>query len=102
MFAIMTEISQTMNGLCIMTNMKRFLFDVIGIYIIWICLHYISANLYPYFCTQYTLWGFLIAPFLTVAPHCQAMRWIIYTGGNNIVGMWSVIGTLLMKKLVVG
>jgi hypothetical protein len=30
------------------------------------------------------------------------MRWIIYTGGNNIVGMWSVIGALLMKKLVVG
>ena len=83
-------------------NCKWLFIDILGIYFMWICLHYTASILYVYSCTPVSIYGFLLSPFISTALHCQAMRWIIYTGGNNILGMWSVIGAIVMKKLVIG
>jgi hypothetical protein len=73
---------------------------IFGIYLIWICLHYISAHLYIWYCVPATVVGFIMAPFIAPAPHCQALRWAIYNGGNSMVAMWFLLGTWFMRYLV--
>ena len=72
---------------------------ICGIYFAWIALHYAATHLYVYACTPGTLYGFAIAAFLAPTPHCQALRWLIYTGGNNIGAMWILLGAWCMKYL---
>ena len=76
----------------------HYLSTPIGIYGLWIVLHFITPHLYTYFCTSITPYGFLISPFMAPAPHCTAFRWIIYTGGNMITTMWVVIGGWFIKR----
>ena len=75
--------------------------NVCGMYFVWILLHYLSAHLYIYFCVPATIAGFLLAPFMVPAPHCQALRWAVYNGGNVIIAMWVLIGASFMKWLTV-
>lgn len=78
---------------------KMFL-SIFGLYISWILLHYIASHLYIRLCVQATLMGFILSPFLAPAPHCQALRWAIYNGGNSIVAMWVLVGMWIMKYLM--
>jgi hypothetical protein len=36
-----------------------------------------------------------MAPFLVASPHCIGLRWVITTGGNQIIAMWGAIGIWL-------
>ena len=72
----------------------------ISIYLLWIMLHYISPHLYVHFCVPLNMRGLLMSPFIAPSPHCQALRWTIYNGGNTIITMWIFIGTLVVKKLI--
>jgi hypothetical protein len=66
---------------------------VSGAYLLWILLHYAASHLYVKLCVSNTALGFLLSPFMTVTPHCQGLRWAIYTAANVITNMWIVIGT---------
>ena len=77
---------------------KLFL-SVFGLYISWIVLHYVAAHLYVRLCVQATIMGFILSPFLVPSPHCQALRWAIYNGGNSIIAMWAFIGIWVMNFL---
>lgn len=79
-------------------QVKLFL-SVSGLYISWIVLHYVAAHLYVRVCVQATIMGFILSPFLVPSPHCQALRWAIYNGGNNIIAMWAFIGIWAMNSL---
>ena len=70
-----------------------------GIYVVWIVIHYVPAHMYTYWCVPATFFGFLAAPFLVPAPHCQALRWAIYNGGNSIIAMWFLLGAWFMRLL---
>ena len=65
----------------------------------WIVLHYIAANLYPIYCAEPTLLGFLQSPFATPTPHCQGLRFIISNGGQFINNMWISLGTYACSKM---
>ena len=54
---------------------------------------------YVYWCVPATLTGFIMSAFLVPAPHCYALRWAIYNGGNSIIGMWSLLGAWLICKI---
>jgi len=71
--------------------------SVFGLYIAWIALHYASAHLYIYLCVPATVIGFVMSPFIAPSPHCQALRWAIYNGGNSIIAMWVLLGGWMMK-----
>lgn len=73
--------------------------EVCGIYIFWIVLHYVSANLYAHYCTHLSMFGFIMSAFQTPSPHCIALRWAISTGGNIITQMWCVLGTWICGKI---
>jgi hypothetical protein len=70
-------------------------FRVAQIYLFWISIHYIAAQLYVYMCVPQTIIGFLSSPFLAVTPQCQGMRWIVYMGGDVIQNMWITLGAFL-------
>jgi len=75
-----------------------FIMNVAGIYIGWIFLHMIAANLYPIYCAEWSIWGVIKSAFVAPAPHCQALRWVINNGGTMINQMWIVLGTWICGK----
>jgi hypothetical protein len=81
-------------------GLKKFIFDVAGIYILWIVIHFICANLYPRFCAELSILGFIKSIFVAEAPHCVAMRWVIHNGGNVIHTMWLAIAVWLTGKFL--
>jgi hypothetical protein len=84
-------------------NMKSFfttIYEVAGVFIIWISLHYVAANLYPSYCAETTVAGFIKSIFVAQAPHCIAMRWVIYHGGIAINSMWISIAIWISSKLL--
>jgi len=72
---------------------------VAGLYILWMVLHFVSANLYVYYCAHMSLFGFLMSPVLASAPHCRAIRWVLNSGAQSIDAMWIVLGTWVCSKL---
>ena len=57
-------------------------------YAVVIGLHYSAANLYPRMCTPVTVIGFIMSPFMVIAPHCAGLRWLITFTGTQIQNMW--------------
>jgi hypothetical protein len=73
------------------SNMNR-LSMVSLMYVGWIIVHFMAANLYVKLCTPLTFIGFIMSPFAASSAQCVGLRWIIHTGGNNIMMMWCLIG----------
>jgi hypothetical protein len=61
---------------------------VVFVYFGIVLAHYISSNVYPIWCCNNTLIGFIMTPFMIVAPHCEALRWIIHYTGEQIRNVW--------------
>ena len=80
----------------IINNIK----NILGIYLLWIILHYLGSNLYVKLCTHNSLYGFLLSPFLNNSIHCVGLRWIINQGSISINSMWVVLGTYISSKLI--
>jgi hypothetical protein len=83
-----------------LTDVLNYLTSPVGIFVLWIVLHFITPHLYVYFCTPATVFGFAVSPFVAAAPHCMAFRWVIYNGGTMITTMWMVIGGWFIRKLM--
>jgi hypothetical protein len=80
-------------------SIKHWIFNIGGVFIIWILLHFTAANLYARFCAELSLIGFIKSIFVAEAPHCIAMRWVIYNGGATIHTMWISIGVWFTGKI---
>ena len=72
---------------------------VVGMYLLWILLHYVGSHIYVRLCVPNTIYGFIVSPFLTSAPHCQALRWCIYNGANIINYMWLEFGAWISSNI---
>ena len=68
-------------------------------YLFWILMHYISTNLYTYFCTPLSFVGFLASPFMAVSPHCKGLHWLFNVSVSTIGQMWMIFGIWLSAKL---
>lgn len=78
----------------------KFTSQVAGVYLTWITLHYGAAHLYTKFCAQDTVVGFILSPFMVVAPHCRALRWVVSTASGVIENMWIVFGTWVCANIL--
>lgn len=78
----------------------KFFIKISGVYLLWILLHFAASHMYIKFCVPSSFFGFIISPFMTASPHCQGLRWIIYTGANTINNMWVILGTWLCSYLI--
>jgi hypothetical protein len=74
--------------------------SIILFYFSWIFIHYTCAHLYIYYCTPTNWYGFVLSPFLSITPHCNAFRWVIYEAGNVLYGMWIAIGSWTVAKVL--
>ena len=83
-----------------MNYVLSYLSNPVGIYAMWITLHFIAPHLYVYFCTPATVIGFLTSPFVAPAPHCTAIRWVIINSADMITTMWIVIGGWIIHKII--
>jgi hypothetical protein len=77
----------------------KFFYDIAGFFILWITIHFCAANLYYRFCAEPTFIGYIKSIFVAQTPHCIAMRWVIYNGGNIINSMWLSIALWLTTKV---
>lgn len=80
-------------------SMVNYTFDIAGIFILWIVIHFIAANLYSNFCAELSVVGFIKSIFVAQTPYCVAMRWVIYNGGNTINSMWVSFGLWITTKI---
>jgi len=69
------------------------LFSLVKVYLLIIISHFTCVHLYTFFCTPKTLVGFLMSPFMTQAPHCVGLQWIISYTHKAIQSMWITFGT---------
>ena len=83
----------------IKSSIKEWICNTAGIFMLWVCIHYIAANMYAHFCAELSLLGAIKSVFVTMAPHCVAMRWVIYNGGYVIHTMWVSIGVWIASKI---
>ncbi len=75
-------------------------YEIGGIYLFWIVVHYVSARVYVSYCAPADFHGFVMSPFLASAPHCRATRWAVQNGAETIDNMWLVFATWFCSKLV--
>ena len=80
------------------TIINNHIFRIILLYITCIIAHYLAAHLYVYYCVDLSFIGLLLSPFMTLTPHCQVLRWVIYNGGQSINLMWFLAGNWLINK----
>lgn len=78
----------------------HYLNNYVGMYLLWIVLHFCATKLYHEYCVPSTFVGFLWSPLLVPAPHCKALRWVMLTGANTVDSMWVVVGTWIASKLI--
>jgi hypothetical protein len=62
--------------------------------------HYMAAHLYTRFCTPWTWFGFVTSPFMTMSPHCTALRWCISNGATHINNLWISMGAWASLQLL--
>jgi hypothetical protein len=79
----------------------KFVLSISGIYLLWICLHYVASHLYVKLCVPNTLFGFIMSPFMTATPHCVGLRWIVYNAAHMINNMWVFLGTWVCSTLLI-
>jgi len=59
-------------------------------------IHFIASNIYPSMCCSWTMWGFIMSPFMAVTPHCEGLRWVIHYTGEQIRNTWVWLGGYLV------
>ena len=80
---------------------KHIFIKIGGIYFVWILLHFCASHFYVHYCIPATFTSFLMSPFVTPMPVCRGLRWLIYTGGNNIDSMWIVFAKSMSNLISV-
>lgn len=49
-------------------------YDISGVFILWIGIHYSAANLYPIFCAELTMVGLMKSIFVAQEPHLSLIH----------------------------
>lgn len=76
------------------------IWSISRIYLFWIVVHFVSANLYAYYCAHLSFYGFLTSAFMTATPHCIGLNWMTNWTHNTIRNMWLTLGTWLVTKIM--
>ena len=78
---------------------RRVVPNIVFIYLGVIITHWIASHLYPQLCCGNTFWGFITSPFMILAPHCEALRWIIQFTGDKIRNAWFWLAGYLVSYI---
>ena len=81
-------------------NSLKLLLSVGKVYMFWIVIHYLASHMYPYFCTELSIYGFITSAIYVMTPHCRALAWLKTTSATAIENMWLVLGAWFCAKLM--
>ena len=73
---------------------------VVGVFLRWTVLDYVTPRLYIYFCEPFTISGFLMSPHASAMPHCKALRCLINISADNINAMIVLFGTWVVTIII--
>ena len=76
------------------------IFTSVKIYLAWVTIHYLAAQLYIYACVPATLYGFLFSPMQAVAPQCNMLRWAITYGGSEMNALGVAGASLILQGVL--
>lgn len=65
----------------------------VGMYFVWIILHYVSAHLYKMHCAPSGIWGFLLSPLMASTPYCTGLVWIMQNSVVKFMAIWALVGS---------
>ncbi len=65
----------------------------LGMYFVWIILHYISAHLYTMHCAPSGVWGFLLSPLMASTPYCTGLVWVMQNSVIKFMAIWTIVGS---------
>lgn len=86
---------------CCASYVNEYIFNYyVATYMLWITLHYLSANLYSEFCTDWSIYGFILFPFTAVTPWCKSLSWIIQKGTVVLDEGYLLLGTYFSLQLM--
>jgi hypothetical protein len=60
---------------------------------LFVLLHVLSSHLYVHLCVPTTLYGMLMTPFMTAAPHCTALRWVMNVTADKMAVVCTIVAT---------
>lgn len=81
-----------------LTDLTKYIIKCVLMYLLCTIFHYIASHVYITWCVPYGFKGFFMSTFLTLSPHCQALRWVIYNGGICINTMWFLLGGWMLNQ----
>ena len=81
-----------------LTDLTKYIIKCVLMYLLCTIFHYIASHVYITWCVPYGFKGFFMSTFLTLSPHCQAIRWVIYNGGICINTMWFLLGGWMLNQ----
>ena len=55
-------------------NKLKPIIEIAIVYLLWIVVHFIIGNLYSTYCVEYSFYGLITSPFVSITPHCKAFR----------------------------
>lgn len=64
--------------------------------LIWFVVHWVVPRVYVPLCVPSGIYGFVQSLFLTDAPHCVALRYLMNMSCFNINHAWISIGTAML------
>jgi hypothetical protein len=71
---------------------------IVGVYILYILIHYLSAHLYVYYCVHASWLGIVTSAFYVSSPQCRILRWAFNFTSMRIELMWGAIGTWIVCR----
>ncbi len=67
-------------------------------FMVYNAIHVASAYAYPYFCAPAHWYGIILSPFMTHAPHCYALRWVMNASAKEINATFLLVGSYFLGK----
>ncbi len=95
----LSEFTNKIKDTEIYNYIMKFSSTPVGMYIMWIVLHYLAANLYNMHCAPSGVVGFAISPLMASTPYCSGLLWILQNSTVKFLAIWTIIGSWIKQKL---
>jgi len=97
----MDSIKNALKGMALINtkSLLKYISSPVGMYMVWVTLHYIAAHLYKNHCAPSGFWGFLLSPLMASTPYCTGLVWILQNSAIKFMAIWTIVGSWISYNL---
>lgn len=99
MMDFLNNLKQTFSTNMTLKSLFNYISTPIGMYIVWIFLHYGAAHLYQMHCAPSGFWGFILSPLMASTPYCTGLVWILQNSVIKFMAIWTIFGSWVSFNL---